>query len=317
MTTYTRPSSEPDRYAAFTHPALFYTTRDDYLEGVGGFLRAEAVHGRPLLVAVPGDQLDLLRDHLGPEAGDVTWIDMRQAGRNPGRILSMLQEFADRHADRRPSIVGEPIWVGRTAAEAREATRHEALINLAFAGRPATILCPYDTALPEEVLSQAYRTHPVVGGPGDYRHSPEHVDPHEVGRDCDTPLPEPADPVVLRFGEGELGSVRDAARDWAEAAGLSPRRRTDWLLAVNEATGNSVRHGGGQGTLRLWRWADTLIAETQDRGRLTDPLVGRRRPDPLSPAGGRGVWMMHQLCDLVEIRALPAGLTVRLHVTVD
>ncbi|MEU3856561.1 anti-sigma factor RsbA family regulatory protein [Streptomyces sp. NPDC028722] len=317
MTTHTRPSAEPGQNAAFHHPALFYTTEDDYLKGVGGFVRAEAVQHRPQLVAVPGTRLNLLRDVLGAEAGDVTWVDMRQAGRNPGRILSMLQEFADRHADRHPSIVGEPIWPGRTPAEAREATRHEALINLAFAGRPATILCPYDTALPETVLAQAYRTHPVIGGPGDYRHSPRHVDAHEVGRDCDTPLPEPVDAVVLRFGERDLGSVRDAAADWAGAAGLSPRRRTDWLLAVNEATGNSVRHGGGQGTLRLWRWDDTLIAETQDRGRLTDPLVGRRRPDPLSPAGGRGVWMMHQLCDLVEIRALPTGLTVRLHVTVD
>jgi anti-sigma regulatory factor (Ser/Thr protein kinase) len=74
-----------------------------------------------------------------------------------------------------------------------------------------------------------------------------------------------------------------------------------------------VRHGGGQGVLRLWRTADTAIAEVRDRGRLTDALVGRRRPDPLSPAGGRGVGMMHQLCDLVEMRTPPSGLIVRLH----
>ncbi len=318
MTTYTRPPTSPDEHdAAFHHPALFYTSEGEYLKGVGDFVRAEAARSRPGLVAVPNSRLSLLRETIGAHHKDITWVDMRQAGRNPGRILSMLHDFADRHADRRPFIVGEPIWVGRTPAEACEATRHEALINLAFAGRHATILCPYDTALPEQVLAQAHRTHPVVGDPGGYRHSPDYAHPHAVCRDCDAPLPEPASPVVLHFAERDLADVRDAAGDWAEEAGLPLSRRTDWLLAVNEATGNSVRHGGGQGTLRLWRTAHTVVAETQDRGRLTDPLVGRRRPDPLSTAGGRGVWMMHQLCDLVEIRSLPSALIVRMHLALD
>ncbi|MDO0924727.1 anti-sigma factor RsbA family regulatory protein [Streptomyces sp. TG1A-8] len=313
MTMHAQTSSEHGRDAAFHHPALFYTSQEEYLSGVGEFVRDGIARGRPVLVAVPGPRLRLLRDALGTGHGDVTWIDMRQAGRNPGRILSMLQEFADRHADRCPSIVGEPIWVGRTPAEAREATCHEALINLAFARRRAGILCPYDSALPGDVLAQAHRTHPVVGGPGGYRPSTEHVDPQEVCRDCDTPLPEPEDPVVVPFGESDLGRVRDIADDWAAAAGLVPRRRADWLLAVSEATTNSVRHGGGRGTLRLWRTAGALVAEARDRGRMTDPLTGRRRPDPLSASGGRGVWMMHQLCDLVEIRTLSSGLVVRLH----
>ncbi|MGW4599580.1 anti-sigma factor RsbA family regulatory protein [Streptomyces sp. NPDC004457] len=313
MTTYTRPPVTTGHTGTVRHPAFFYTTEEDYLKGVGDFVRAEAACGRPLLIAVPGARLRLLRDTVGTAHEGVSWADMRHSGRNPGRILSMLQEFADQHADRRPSIVSEPIWVGRTPAEAREATRHEALINLAFAGRDATILCPYDTALPKRVLAQAHRTHPVVGDPEGHRDSPAYAPAHAVCRDCDEPLPEPVDPVVLHFAEGDLAKVRDVAADWAAARGLSARRRTDWLLAVNEATANSVRHGGGHGTLRLWCADDTLIAETRDRGRLHDPLVGRRRPDPLSPAGGRGMWMMHHLCDLVEIRTPPTGLVVRLH----
>ncbi|MFH9672057.1 ATP-binding protein [Streptomyces sp. NPDC017405] len=281
MTTYTRPvpgAAEEGR--AFHHPALFYTTQEDYLREVGGLIRTEAARGRPVLVAVPGDRLTSLRETLGAEAGDCTWTDMRQAGRNPGRVLSLLHEFADRHADRFPVIVG-------------------------IAVRSPT---PSAAAL-------AHRTHPVITRPGDVRPSPGYTDPHAVCQDCDAPLPEPADPLVLHFQERDLSAVRDTAGKWAQDAGLSPRRHTDWLLAVNEATGNSVRHGGGHGTLRLWRTADAVVAEIRDRGRLTDPLVGRRRPDPLSPAGGRGVWMMHQLCDLVEVRTPSSGLIVRLQVT--
>ncbi|WP_053647851.1 MULTISPECIES: anti-sigma factor RsbA family regulatory protein [unclassified Streptomyces] len=317
MTTFTRPPSGTDPVAAFDHPALFYTTEEEYLSGVGGAVRAAAAQDRPVLAAVPGERLRLLRDSLGADHPDVVWTDMRQAGRNPGRILSMLQDFAARNATGRPFIVGEPIWVGRTPAEAGEATRHEALINLAFAGRDATVLCPYESALPERVLAQAHRTHPVLMGSDGYRPSPAHTDPHEVCRDCDTPLPEPEDALVLHFGEQELADARGAAGRWAEAADMSRHRRTDWLLAVSEAVTNSVRHGGGKGTLRLWRTEGTLVAETSDHGRVTDPLIGRRRPDPFSAAGGRGVWMMHQLCDLVEMRASSSGLVVRLHMTID
>ncbi|MET9609313.1 sensor histidine kinase [Streptomyces sp. NPDC006512] len=300
---------------AFHHPALFYGTEDEYLDGVGTFVQDALERERPVLVAVPGPRLALLRELVEGNGKDVEWVDMHLAGRNPGRILSMLQEFADRAGDApaRASIVGEPIWVGRSPAETREATRHEALINLAFTGRPVSILCPYDTALPEEVLAQAHRTHPVVGGPGAYRASPGYTDPHQVCRDCDTPQPEPQDAVVVTFDRRRLGFVRDEAHRWAAAAGLSRARGTDWLLAISEATTNSVRHGGGRGTLRMWCADGELIAEIRDQGLLADPLTGRRRPDPRAATGGRGVWIMHQLCDLVEIRATGQGLALRLH----
>lgn len=55
------------------------------------------------------------------------------------------------------------------------------------------------------------------------------------------------------------------------------------------------------------------MAEIRDAGRLANPLAGRRRPALASVNGGRGLWMIHQLCDLVEIRASDSGLTLRLH----
>lgn len=298
----------------FTHPALLYRGEQEFLERVGTFAREAVAAGVPVLVAVPAPRLHALRYGLGSAAHDVAWVDMTGLGRNPGRILSALQSFADAHPGRHVHIVGEPIWAGRSAAETREATRHEALINLAFAGRTATVLCPYDTsALPAHVVSDAHRTHPVLTEGRAPWASRRYTDPLRVCGDCDTPLGEPPlSAHVLRYAEGELAGVRAHADRWAADLGLSRERRTDLNLAIGEAVSNSVRHGGGRGTLRLWATGSTAFAETTDGGGMPDPLTGRRRPDPVSAAGGRGVWMMHQLCDLVEIRTLPSRLVVRL-----
>ncbi|QES46954.1 sensor histidine kinase [Streptomyces venezuelae] len=304
---------------AFVHPALFYRGQEEYLAGVGGFVRTALAAGEPVLVAVPGPRLDALRESLGDlaTAAGVSWTDMTRAGRNPGRILAALQDFADRHPDRPARIVGEPIWPGRTRAEVLEATRHEALINTAFAGRRATVLCPYDElGLPAAVVSDARRTHPTVLAKGtDLLPSPDYADAAEVCAGCDLPLPEPAGGAPWRaYAHGELGEVRAYVESWARGTALSPARRGDLVLAVSEAAANSLSHGGGKGAFRLWCTPGAgVVAEIRDRGRLTDPLAGRRRPSLASVNGGRGLWMIHQLCDLVEVRASDSGLTLRMH----
>ncbi|MFG2989248.1 anti-sigma factor RsbA family regulatory protein [Streptomyces sp. NPDC048257] len=300
---------------AFVHPALFYQGQAEYLAGVGGFVRTALEADEPVLVAVPGPRLDALRESLDATAAAVTWTDMTQLGRNPGRILAALHDFADRHVGRPARIVGEPIWAGRSQAEVTEATRHEALINTAFAGRQATILCPYDVlGLSAAVVSDARRTHPTVVEEGKDLPSPEHVDASSVCTDCDLPLPEPDGGASwFPYTHGELGEVRSYVEAWARGSALNAARRGDLVLAVSEAAANSLAHGGGRGRLRLWSTGAGAVAEIRDDGRLADPLAGRRRPALASANGGRGLWMIHQLCDLVEIRASDSGLTLRLH----
>ncbi|MGW7462477.1 anti-sigma factor RsbA family regulatory protein [Streptomyces sp. NPDC054797] len=303
---------------AFVHPALFYRDLDEYLTGVGGFVRAALSADEPVLVAVPGPHLAALRESLGDGVTDVTWTDMTELGRNPGRILAALQDFADRHAGRAARIVGEPIWPGRSPAEVREATRHEALINTAFAGRAATILCPYDVpGLAPSVVSEARRTHPTLVEDGRDLVSPAYTDASKVCADCDLPLPEHDGAVYrLDYSHGGLAEVREHAEGWARTTALTAARRGDLILAISEAAANSLSHGGGKGTLRLWATAGPgsgVVAEIHDAGRLADPLAGRRRPSLASAQGGRGLWMIHQLCDLVEVRATETAFTLRLH----
>jgi anti-sigma regulatory factor (Ser/Thr protein kinase) len=99
----------------------------------------------------------------------------------------------------------------------------------------------------------------------------------------------------------------------ATAAGLDPARTADLVLAVDEVATNSLPHGGGRGTLRIWREDGTLVCEVRDAGRLQNPMAGRERPTP-ERDGGRGLWMVNQLCDLVQLRSFPDGAAVRVHV---
>lgn len=303
-------------HETFAHLALFYGDHEEYVSGVRQFVQPGLDASDPVVVAVPAERLEVLRDGLNDAAASVEFVDMVQLGWNPGRIISAVQTMVDRHAGRRLHYVGEPIWAGRTEEEIREATRHEALINLAWSDAPIRVLCPYDTAsLDGEVIADAGCTHPHVVDTAGSRPSPRYAGP-VVPASCDAPLPEPpADATALRFGRDDLERVRTVVMACAERAELDAGRAADLLLAVNEAAANSVLHAGGGGVLRAWRTDGRLTCEVRDRGYIADPLAGRRLPDPAAP-GGRGLWLMQQLCDLVETRTGHAGTAVRLHITV-
>ena len=102
-------------------------------------------------------------------------------------------------------------------------------------------------------------------------------------------------------------------RDLGETARLDAARVADLVLAADEVASNSVCHGGGRGILRIWLDPEAVVCDVRDAGRLDDPMVGRRRPRP-EQAGGRGLWMANQLCELLQIRSSRAGTIVRLHV---
>jgi anti-sigma regulatory factor (Ser/Thr protein kinase) len=110
-----------------------------------------------------------------------------------------------------------------------------------------------------------------------------------------------------------LAGVREFTAAWARQAGLPPHRVSDLVMAVAELAANTLAHTSGPGTLTLWVADDEVICQVQDQGQITDPLAGRLRPAPDAPGGGRGLWVVHQVCDQVEIRSGPAGTTVRLH----
>jgi anti-sigma regulatory factor (Ser/Thr protein kinase) len=308
------------RVPAFDHPGLLYAGAEQYVAAVSAFVRDAVDAGDAVLVAVPEDNLRTLRRALADVAAQVRFADLRVAGRNPGRILpGVLLPFADRHAPRRVSIVGEPVWAGRTRTEYPACVVHEALINTAFAGRDAAVLCPYDTRrLDARALDDATRTHPVLTDAWSRWASPTYADPTGTAAQLNLPLSDPpgdADTVGYAH-RGDLTDVRRVVAARAAAAGLPPDRIEDATLVVHELAANTLEHTGGPGRLAVWHLPGRLFCQVGDGGRLTDPLAGRVPPPP-DAERGRGLITVNLLCDLVRTHTGPTGTTFRLELAAD
>lgn len=282
------------------------------------FVRAGLVLGEPVMVALPAPKLEALREALGDDAARVDCVDMHELGRNPARIIPAWHAFLEDRVPAGTSArgIGEPIWSGRSKEELVECQLHEALLNVAFAEADNfRLLCPYDVAaLDAGVIHEARCSHPYVHGDADAdadAASRVYRGLEGVAAPFDAPLPVPARrPEVLSFATGSLADVRELVTRRAQAAGLDRMRTQDLVLAVHELATNSLRHGGGSGVLRVWCDSGVLLCEVRDRGHITDLLVGRRQALDLA-VGGRGLWLVNRLCDLVQIRSSREGTTVR------
>lgn len=294
----------------FVHPALFYRGEAEYLAGTVPFVLAGLAAGEPVAVAVPGDNLALIRNELGADAERVRLLDMTEAGRNPGRIIpAVLRAFADAHPGGPVRIIGEPIWPSRSDVEYPACAQHEALINFAFTGRDVTILCPYDVdGLTDDVLADAEATHPVLIDADGERHSTAYA-PDRIVDTYNRPLPEPPAEVVT-IAVADVAAARRRTRDHATGAGLSRDRAGDVALVVTELLTNAIEHGAGAGTLRLWTGDGHVVCEVRDGGTFADPLAGRR-PARAGHPRGRGLLLVNQLADLVRSHTGADGTTIR------
>jgi anti-sigma regulatory factor (Ser/Thr protein kinase) len=293
------------------HVAFFYDSPGEYASVTGEFIRAGLADGDAVMVAVPGANAEVIRESVRDRKMPA-FADMRELGRNPARIIAAVAAFADSHPGQLLHYVGEPAWPSRTRSEHAEVARHEQLLNVAFARERIRILCPYDaTGLESEVLVQAAGTHPVVMRNGRLEHSPAfsvRAGPLDAG----APLPSPPANVPILTYREDPGAARNFARLRAQAAGLTEPRLTDLVIAVGELAANTLRHTRSDGTIQVWADGGEIICEIRDHGHIRDALAGRRCPQA-DATGGHGLWVVNQVCDLVEMRSGSSGTVFRLH----
>ena len=193
-----------------------------------------------------------------------------------------------------------------------ECQLHELLLNRAFDDGPAwRLICPYDEArLPRSVSTRGLEAHPICStssarGPSE-RYTPD-------GDSSPSPPPWRGRARASSagvFGARDIPATRHTVAQYARTCGLSDDRVEALELAASELATNSVRYGGGSGTVAMWVQDGAAVVEFTDAGHVADPLTGRLTPSH-EQEGGRGLFLVHQLCDLVQLRSSPEGTTVR------
>lgn len=122
----------------------------------------------------------------------------------------------------------------------------------------------------------------------------------------------PTNDAMFHTYRSDLSQVRALVLTHAREAGLAESRANDLVLAVSEVAANTLRHTQSSGSLAIWHDADEIVCEVRDKGVISDPLAGQRRPAP-DATGGHGLWLVRQVCDEVELTSDASGTTIRMH----
>jgi anti-sigma regulatory factor (Ser/Thr protein kinase) len=111
------------------------------------------------------------------------------------------------------------------------------------------------------------------------------------------------------FDGDSLYALRAAVAAHGSQAGLSEGRTRDLVLAVHELAANAVRHGAGQGRLRLWAARDAVRCEVTDEGAPPGETHGadgadaaRWRAEP-----GHGLWLVRRIADSASVESGASG----------
>jgi anti-sigma regulatory factor (Ser/Thr protein kinase) len=229
-----------------------------------------------------------------------------------GPMLSSLLERLAHHAvPGRPRlrVVAEQALAARSPAQARAYMRYEAAANVAYRPFATSVLCPYDTArLPDSVLEQARASHPELVDGATAQPSDAFVDPRELVRRLSYVEPTPPDAVEVTLdGLDDISAARHRVAALARSAGLNTTKVSELEVAVSELSANAIVHGAPPRRISVYVHDGAFVCQIRDGGRgIADPLAGYLVPDTRSP-GGRGLWIAHQLSDVVEAMSDETG----------
>ena len=305
----------------FVHQAIVYDTTPGLIAVVAPIVERVLHRGGSPIVVLDRPKADALHSAIGMGSG-LEVLDPGDIYTRPWQTYaSYVDTVLERVADGDPIlVVGEPPFATCNEDDATEWLRVEASLNLALAEVDGLMLCPYNTATAgAAVMARTGHVHPeILSGEGGTP-SLDYVDPHAylAAARGDALRELGAPDFEMAFALAELGDVRRAVAFEAEIAGLANDRIPDFVLAVSELAANSVQHGGGAGTVRLWARRGEIVCEIEDHGVLGDSSLGMlalRRGDGGRHLGeaGRGLWIARQLVDAMTIVSRPTGTIARL-----
>ena len=119
-----------------------------------------------------------------------------------------------------------------------------------------------------------------------------------------------AEPAVDQSFDGDsLYAVRATVAAHASEAGMPEGRVRNVVLAVHELVANAVRHGAGQGQVRLWVTGDGICCEVTDAGIVPAGADGASSRDAAQwpVEHGHGLWLVRKIADQVSLESGPSG----------
>lgn len=323
MATARRPA-EPtgamtgiDEVGGPLHTAVCHRTTDEALEHLVPFLEEALRHKDDVFVNLSADRGAALRAELGRDADRVRWSDTQHWYPHPGRRLRAIQDLVEgqaRHGRGRLRFVGECAFAAGPPALVAEWERFDAVLNDALVGVPVSMVCTYDTSeLAPELVERVGCSHPLLGLSPSVENA-EYVAPADYlaqARSAPAPVPQGAERLS---GRPKPAAVRALVQKVLRDAGLSEDRVDDISVAATEIATNAWQVGAEQIEVACWHQDGELGVQVDDDGPgLSDPLAGYRRPAP-SDERGRGLWIVRQLADVLEIWPRDGGTSIRLRV---
>jgi serine/threonine-protein kinase RsbW len=116
-----------------------------------------------------------------------------------------------------------------------------------------------------------------------------------------------------------MGKVAAMIEQVGDRVGISEEDEVDLMISVMEAVNNAIQYGNKEDAskqvhIRIEAEPGRLVCWVRDEGQGFDPEAV---PDPLSPdnllnTSGRGVLLMREFMDDVEISAGDLGTSVRM-----
>lgn len=292
------------------HEALVYSSDEEFLARLVPFVRDGFAADDPVVVSLTPDKVALLREALGQDGHRVSFADATHY-RRPAHALAEYRQRFDAELSRpgvdRVRVIAE-IPFGPTAQEHAEWARYESVVNRAFAGYPAWVICGYDTrALPDQVVADALHTHPFVSTGDQCDSSAAYVDTDELVERLHTRETDPAGRggnLLARLTvtrESELDDLRRVVAGAARAAGLAPTLVEGVAVAAGELVRDALRNGGGEASVLVGRDGARWHCEVTDHA-----------SDQAPPGESVGVSVARLVSDRVELASAPGAHTVRL-----
>lgn len=300
------------------HSACIYDSRAALLQNALPFIESGLAAGEPVLMVTGESAHATLISALPSEVPGLIFDDARSWYDAPGRALTRYISFwrtLEEQGARSLRIIGEPTPSPLPADRLERWEYFENAVNQVAKDYPFTMMCTYNAGLEHVTSRCAEVSHPYLATNGTVVENDAYIAPSLYAKSrTSRALHVPDEGVaVMRFSAESTSDARNFLQVATSDLGLDDVQSFDFIVAAGEAIANAVEHGGGTGSIRLFRTDHEIVCDIQSDGAAQiDPLHGYEPPSPIGERG-RGIWMMRQLCDWLELKPRAGGTTVRLH----